>query len=134
MSDFDYKCDDCRFESFDSLESIVRAAGNYVHPTDDLRPSTLEAARKASSRRRWNFRLGAVAVVVILLAICDLPGRVAASRAGQVERLSQVIRGYDLHRQASLRVTRTGFDSSWATYEAFFELRKKQAELFDAAM
>jgi hypothetical protein len=134
MSDFSYEPDDRDFESFDSLESIVRAAGGYVQPTDDLRPSTLEAAREACSQRRWNFRLGAVALVVIVLAIGDLPSRIMASRAGQLDNPSQAIRGYDLHQQASLRMTHSGFDSSWAVYEAFAELRKKQADLFDAAM
>ena len=127
----DHENDDRRIEM---LESAVRAAGEYVQPTDDLRPSTLEAARESCSRRRWNFRLGAVAMVVIALAICDLPSRIVASRAGQAEKPSQVIRSYDLHQQASLRTAHSGFDSSWAVYEAFSELRKKQADLFDAAM
>jgi hypothetical protein len=134
MSEFRYKDDNSPFESFDSLESIVRAAGGYVQPTDDLRPRTIEAARESCSRRRWNFRLGAVAMVVIALAISDLPSRIMASQAGQLDNPSQVIRGYDLHEQASLRMAHTGFDSSWAVYEAFAELRKKQADLFDAAM
>ena len=134
MSEFNRERDDRWLDTFDPLESIVRAAGGYVQPTDDLRPITLEAAREACSRRRWNFRLGAVAVVVIVLAICDLPSRIVPSRAGQVDRPSLVIRGYDLHRQASLRMAHSGFDSSWAVYEAFAELRKKQADLFDAAM
>ena len=134
MSEFDYERDDRGLESFDSLESIVRAAGNYVQPTDDLRPSTLEAAREACSQRRWNFRIGALAMVVILLAICDLPSRIFPSLVGQVERPSQVIRSYDLHRQASLRMVHPSFDSTWAMVEAFVELRKKQADLFDAAM
>jgi hypothetical protein len=134
MSEFRYKEDNSEFESFDSLESIVRAAGGYVQPTDDLRPRTMEAARESCSRRRWNFRLGAVAIVVIALAISDLPSRIMASQAGQLDNPSQVIRGYDLHEQASLRMAHTGFDSSWAVYEAFAELRKKQADLFDAAM
>jgi hypothetical protein len=134
MTDFRYDNDDSPFESFDSLESIVRAAGGYVQPTDDLRPRTMEAARESCSRRRWNFRLGAVAIVVIALAISDLPSRIMASQAGQLDNPSQVIRGYDLHEQASLRMVHTGFDSSWAVYEAFAELRKKQADLFDAAM
>lgn len=131
MSEFNNDRDEGRFES---LESIVRAAGGYIQPTDDLRPRTLEAAREACSRRRWNFRLGAVAVAVILVAICDLPSRIASSRAGQAEKPSQVIRDYDLHRQASLRMANAGFDSSWSVYEAFADLRKKQADLFDAAL
>jgi hypothetical protein len=60
--------------------------------------------------------------------------RIAPSRAGQSEAPSEAIRGYDLHEQTSLRTDRAGHDSSWAMYEAFAELRKKQADLFDAAM
>ena len=125
---------DSPLESFASLEAIVRAAGNYVQPTDDLRPRTLEAARSVSSRRRWNTHLGALAAAVILLAFCGLPSRTPPSQLGQVAKTSQLIRGYDLHRQASLREVQAGFDASWAFYEAFAELRRKQADLFGAAM
>lgn len=121
-------------ESFDSLETIVRAAGDYIQPSDDLRPSTLEAAREACSKRRWNFRVGTLAVAVVLLATCGLPSRILPPQEGEVKKVSQVIRGYDLHRQASLRMVHAGFDSSWAMVEAFAELRKKQAGLFNAAM
>lgn len=119
---------------FDSLEAIVRAAGGYVQPTDDLRPSTLEAAREACTKRRWNFRIGTLASAVILMAVFGLPGQALSTGAGQNKRVSQAIRGFDLHRQASLRIVHAGFDTSWAMYEAFADLRKKQADLFDTAM
>ncbi len=134
MNEFHDEIDARRLEPFNSLEAIVGAAGGYIQPTDDLRPSTLEAAREATTKRRWNFRIGTLASAVVLMAIFGLPGRAVPTRADHDERVSQAIRGFDLHRQASLRIVHAGFDSSWAMYEAFADLRKKQAHLFDAAM
>ena len=134
MSELHNQRDDRPFDSFESLESIVRAAGGYVQPTDDLRPRTLEAARDACAHRRWNRRLGAMATAVVALALCGPLSRIAPSRAGQAEAPSEAIRSYDLHHEASLRTARSGLDPSWALYDAFAELRKKQADLFDAAM
>ena len=121
-------------ETLDSIESLVRAACGYVQPTEDLRPRTLEAAREACRQRRWNFRIGGLALTVILLAMCGFPHWGLSSRAEQVASASGAIRHYDLHQQASLRMVRAGFDPSWALYEAFAELRRKQADLFDSAM
>jgi len=138
MSEFEHLDDGSGFESSLSLESIVRAAGDYIQPTDDLRPRTLEAAREASNQRRWNYCIGTMAMATILIAICGLLGPATSSRAGQITGPAQAIRAFDLHqeasvKQASLPLAHAGFDSSWAMYEAFFELRKQQADLFDAA-
>lgn len=118
----------------DSVESLVRAACGYVEPSDDLRPRTLEAAREACRQGRTNFRFGSLALSVILLALCGFPHWALSTRAEQVARVSFVIRHFDLHGQASSRMVRLGFDPSWAVYEAFSDLRQKQADLFDRAM
>jgi hypothetical protein len=133
MSDFNYDRHDCEPEAFDSIESLIRAACGYVQPTDDLRPRTLEAARSACRQRRWNSRVGGLALTIILLAMCGFP-HWSSSRGEQIARASDAIRHFDLHQQASLRMVRAGFDPSWALYEAFTDLRKKQADLFDSAM
>jgi hypothetical protein len=118
----------------DSVESLVRAACGYVQSSDDLRPRTLEAAREACRQGRTNFRFGSLALTVILLAMCGFPHWVLSSRAKQVAHASSVIQLFDLHREASSLTVRSGFDPSWAFYEAFWDLRQKQAELFGSAM
>jgi hypothetical protein len=134
MSNFAYDRHDCEWEGFDSIESLVSAACGYVQPTDDLRPRTLEAARASCRQRRWNSRVGSLALTIVLLAMCGFPHWGATFQGEQIARASEAIRHFDLHQQASLRTIRAGFDPSWSLFEAFFELRKKQAALFDTAM
>lgn len=134
MSNHDYDLHDREPEAFDSIESLVRAACGYVQPTDDLRPRTLEAARASCRQRRWNSRIGGLALTVILLAVCGFPHWGLSPQGKQIARASETIRHFDLHQQASLRTIHAGFDPSWALYEAFSELRKKQSDLFDSAM
>jgi len=58
-----------RCEQWDDVEALVRAAGNYVRPSDDLRPRVLETAR-AESHERWAQRqIWQVALVVALLGV-----------------------------------------------------------------
>jgi hypothetical protein len=133
MSDFNHDRRDGEPEAVDSIESMIRSACGYVQPSEDLRPRTLEAARSACRQRRWNSRVGSLALTIILLAMCGFP-HWSSTRGEQIARASDAIRHFDLYHQASLRMVRTGFDPSWAFYEAFSELRKKQADLFDSAM
>jgi hypothetical protein len=119
---------------FDSVESLIHAACGYVQPTDDLRPRTLEAARAACRQRRSNYHFGCLAIVVVLLALCGFPHGDTSSETVLLARVSTSIRHFDLQQQASLRVLQTGLDPGWAFFEAFSELRRKQADLFDSAM
>ena len=48
MSEFGHDLEP-RQPDFARLESIVRTAGGYIRPTDDLRPNTLEAAQAAAT-------------------------------------------------------------------------------------
>jgi hypothetical protein len=130
MTDFLY--DDDR-EALDEVESLVRAACGYVQPTDDLRPRTLEAAREACRQRRSNRRLGGLALSVVLLAVCGFPHWGAAPDK-QVADASAVIRHFDIDAEASLRASGAGFGPAWAFFEAFSDLRRMQADLFESAM
>jgi hypothetical protein len=134
MSNHDYEPQDCEPEAFDSVESLIRSACGYVLPTDDLRPRTLEAARASCRQRRWNSRIGGLALTIILLAMCGFPHWGISPEGDQLARASAAIRHFDLHEQASLRKIPAGFDPGWALFEAFSELRKKQSDLFDSAM
>ena len=116
---------------FGELESIVESAGDYIHPTDNLRPKTLEAARTAKKHRLQGFRLGTILLCLTLMALTGLPGNMLNSGSPATDKNLQSVRRYDLHQQASLRILHTGLDPSWALYEAFVQLRAHQAELFE---
>jgi hypothetical protein len=117
-------------EMFAPIESLVRAAGGYVRPSDDLRPSTLEAARHSRSNRRWNYRISGLACAVLLLAVCNIPGRFTPTPGEGTVAEATVTEEYEL-RQQSAKSLGFGFNPAWAWYEAFLELRSKQSKLIN---
>lgn len=116
------------FDHIASLESAILQAGNYVQPTDDLRPNTLEAARSAHFQRRTNWRVGAMIAAVLLVAVGQATNQF--SQLGERPIVATTV-NHDFHlRQQTLqREARVGMTPGWALYEAFCELRSKQANL-----
>jgi hypothetical protein len=112
------------------VESLVRSAGGYVRPSDDLRPRVLEharATRKERQARRWTLQMAATALVCGLLAAAlQTPSSVATS-----ERAAAAI-GYRLY--GNTQPTIGASDASWSMVESFTELRRRQAELLRPAM
>ena len=133
MNDFSSPSDDCSF-GYESLEAVVRSAGVYVHPTEDLRPRTMEAARAANGQRRLYNRLGSLVLCLMLAVTSGLPGILARLHFGPTEGSAQAVRQFDLHQQATMRILHAGLDPTWAVYEAFAQLRSQQAELFEDSM
>lgn len=55
------------------IEALIRAAGDYVQPSDDLRPRVLEEARITRAERRaqgWIWH-GVLAVVLCVMVISE---------------------------------------------------------------
>jgi len=113
---------------FEQLESIVRAAGGYVEPTDDLRPEVLEAARGACRQRRLGRRLCCWAVLVVLVSATGFPGFLFSSSPGLI-----AVQSSELQRRAALSVIENGTEANWALYEVFSELRRERSERFHVA-
>lgn len=111
-------------ESLAALERTIRQAGSYVQPTDNLRPKTLEAARSAWCQRRTNWRAGAMIAAVLLLAI----GQATNQFGWQVQ---QPIAAVSINREFAQRnqAYQRNVNPGWELYEAFCELRSKQAVL-----
>ena len=116
---------------YQALEEVVRGAGSYVQPSDDLRPKTLEAARSDRSRRTRHRRLASIALSLVLLAVTGLPEAILSPGKTPSNHPAQRVRDFDLHKQASLGTLHEGFEPAWALLEAFMQLRSQQAELFD---
>lgn len=125
MNGFDHKPDG---DTFATLEQAIRRAGDYLQPTDDLRPNTLEAARSAHFQRRTNWRVGAMIAAVLLVAVGQ-----ATNQFGQLgERpivAATINHDFHLRQQTLQREAGVGMTPGWALYEAFCELRSKQANL-----
>ena len=125
MSEFGPDLDQWQPE-FARLESIVRTAGGYVRPTDDLRPNTLEAVQDACLQRRTNFRFGGLAVFIVLLAATGFPGFLFSSHLGPA-----FVQSSELHRRAAENALQSSVGSHWALYEVFSQLRREQADLLN---
>jgi hypothetical protein len=124
---FDSSGDRREREMFEPVEAMIRAAGKYVRPSDDLRPNTLEAARHARGKRRWNKQIAALAAAVVLLAVCNVPGRFVPTDVAAKTSKATVMREFEL-RQQSAKSAGLAFNPSWAWFEAFLELRNQQAD------
>jgi hypothetical protein len=106
---------------FDDVESLVRAAGNYVRPSDDLRPRVLETARAESRERRNRRRMWQLAVVVALLG--------ALTTAEQVRREAAAAAPGLLVEAAAFVGTSEQGDTGWGLVDAYTQLRRKQAAM-----
>jgi hypothetical protein len=112
------------------VESLVRAAGDYVRPSDDLRPRVLENARTVRKERqaqRWIGHLAACALVCGLLAAAvETPSSVATRETAAAAL------GYRLLWNTQPTVGAS--DTSWSMVDSFTELRRQQAELLRPAL
>jgi hypothetical protein len=124
---FDNKHDRRERESFAPIEALIRSAGSYVRPSDDLRPRTLEAARRKRSSRRWNKQIATLAAAVVLLAVFNIPGRFVPTDVASKTSQATVMREFEL-RQKLHKSAGLSFDPAWAWFEAFWELRNQQAK------
>jgi hypothetical protein len=117
-----------RYESADdslpAIEEAIRAAANYVVPSDNLRPRTLEAAREVSEDRRSERRLRRLIIVLLLCTGLSIPlsERLTAWYEG---RRSPSATEMELH---ALDLSTSGdVGPHWGLFEAFSQLRSMQA-------
>mgnify|MGYP006969568026 CR=1 FL=1 len=113
-------------QSLKRLEAVIGKAGCYVHPRDELRPRTIEAARTLAARRRGQRRLLACAAAILLAAMTGGHSWSTAWRnnpaAGRPLAAAARLGGDAREVSLAARV-----DPSWGLYEAFLELRHYQA-------
>ncbi|MEM8864437.1 MAG: hypothetical protein AAGF31_02690 [Planctomycetota bacterium] len=109
------------------IESLVRAAGDYVQPSDDLRPRLLESARgeRQLRRRRWVATrvCAAAAAIGLLVGPQIVSHRSAMAEASQRERIARAV----VAQQQNAH--RSGVDSVyWELVNAFWQVRQEQSE------
>jgi len=113
-----------RHEPPDEIESLILLAGNYVRPSEDLRPQVLELARTERLERRMQRHLARLAAVVFLMiTVISTYRETANAAAGQL--FSPAMEGVSLEAEATSRRA----DPSWETVESFTDLRRRQAAL-----
>ena len=116
-------------ESADGVEAMVRAAGQYVGASDDLRPRVLEAVRLHCGEQ-WTRRcLRHAALVVVLLALVTAEFRKEADQQRSPFSGGMVDVGLDaLISPTPAAVSRNG-DGDWRLIDAFTKLRRQQAQV-----
>ena len=130
MNDSGHFREPCDDGSIDAIEALVRSAGNYIQPTDDLRPATLEAAREQRSQQKAQHRLGGWAIAVVLLALLGFPARLMHSSALGTGNPSFATTDEVQRRALSLSAD-MNVEPGWALMEVFIELRHDRAELLN---
>ena len=106
------------------IESMIRAARNYVRPSDDLRPKVLEAAREHCSDRRAEQKLGSFAIAVLVLVLISSPAiRYAILLQPTVAKRS----ADEVQHLAAELASQREIGSHWALAEAFSQVRHLQA-------
>ncbi|MFK8113262.1 MAG: hypothetical protein AB8B91_13725 [Rubripirellula sp.] len=108
----------------ESVETIIRAAGDYVQPSDDLRPRTLQAARDLCGDRRAERKLGGLVIAILVVAFISSPVTqyVQALRSQTAPTSSA-----EMQERALVYSEQPGVGSNWAMAEAFSQLRRAQA-------
>ncbi len=116
----EFNVDDVSPDFLKLLEATVLAAGQYVVPSDNLRPHTLEAARDLDSDRKGTYKLTKFILAIAVCVCVSLPvfDRMTSWRESVSSPTSAQI--YEIAKKKNI-----GID--WGLMEAFRELRQSQA-------
>ena len=106
------------------IESLIKSAGSYVVPSDNLRPRTLEAAREAAADRVGFFRLARLFLVLLFCSAVSFP---ALDRLSAWHERSVSPSSAEIQLQATQLSTQKGVGANWGLFEAFKRLRSDQA-------
>lgn len=111
-------------QASEQIESMIRAASGYVRPSEDLRPRTLEAARRHCDDRRAEKKFGGFVIAVILLVSISTPAIqfVHLRRAQTTAPTASEIQDRAIEYAAE-----PGIGPHWGLAEAFTQLRRVQA-------
>jgi len=114
-------------ESLDGVEAMIRAAGQYVHASENLRPRVLEEARFHCNERTAQRCIRRLAMFALMLAFFTAANPLG--RSDQSLRPSALLAaaGFnELLMPVAAPSTRSG-DGDWRMIDAFTELRRQQA-------
>ena len=108
-------------QTLEQLEATLFAARDFVIPSDDLRPRTLEQARQSRRIQSWANRLTLVTLGCMLLWSMAMPmlrelgsqrDKISGPFPAEIERAAQVYA--DEHR----------YEAQWGLVEAFRDARQ----------
>lgn len=106
------------------VEAMISAAGRYIRPSDELRPRTLEAARRACDDRRAEQRLGGFMVAALLLMLIASPTLTYL----KMVQWNSVTTAAEINQRARTLATQREIGNHWGLAEAYSQLRTIQAD------
>lgn len=107
------------------IESLIKSAENFVVPSENLRPRTLEAAREAAADRAGFVRL---AKLFLFLLFCSAASVPAVDRLTRWHEQSVSPSAAEIQHQAVELSHQKGVGPHWGLFEAFNRLRNSQSE------
>jgi hypothetical protein len=110
-------------QPLEEIEALVRLAGDYVQPSDDLRPRILEAARVVKNERQARRQIVRLAAM-LLFAVVSL-AMIGRPRADERSRFAADL--WSLESSAPANGTRA--QAGWEMVDSFTALRREQARL-----
>lgn len=114
-----------------AIEAMIRAAGDHVVPSRDLRPRLIESVRRrrSSDRRRQLVTAVALPSVVFFAALTNraLDARDTLSEAAPRQRVARAMASYQAGSPES-RIDR----QFWGLADAFRHVQQQQAEAFSS--
>lgn len=110
--------------SMQQIEAAIRAAGNYVLPSEDLRPRTLDAAHEHCGDRRAEQKLGGFVIAVLLLVMISSP---AIHYIDALRTRSTAPSATEMQDRGLRYASDPHIGSNWGLTEAFTQLRRLQA-------
>lgn len=115
-------------EPFGDVEALVRAAGDFVQASPDLRPRIVEAARTQRREIRARRLIRRLAVAVVLLAALTAAVGHQAKNAARSDELQLLAAdSHAMYLRAEIHGAKAG-GVGWGIVEAFRELRERQSE------
>lgn len=100
-------------------EAIIRDAGDYVRPGDQLRGRILDAVSNRRQRRqRWRRCFGTLTLATSALLCLIVVGHIGRAIVPRGRSVS------DLHEQAAARASSEGIAWEWALTEVVYDWRR----------
>lgn len=108
----------------EKIESMIRAAKDYVHPSDELRPRIVEAAKDRCGDCRAEQRFGHFAIAVLVLILASSPAiQLASMMSSSIAKTS----AQEIQNRAEELSSQREIGSHWALAEAYSQWRDRQA-------
>ena len=112
---------------FNDLELAIKAAGTCVHPSDDLRPRTIEVARHEGVLRRGKSRSLYATAAMLLLPVFITASCTVMFGSNRISGVT----AQQLQERSEAAIIQGNVTPYWAMVEAFLGMRQDQAKKFN---